>query len=398
MTRTRLRTNPTETPHPAAAPSYVTMFPYYAELCALSELRKKPGFGVPISSGMGGHSLLYLNGVRVRRDSASYPILELCPTAAEAGPHGAAISVNSHYRNANWVAFEGRDFVFHGAVPPGAPLSREAYEDTQSQARLRGLLEGIEFHEHFFRERPAGMSRESLKYEISVATDYAVCFGRDVYRARVPLSAVQMGLVVDYLNGLNEPYRSGKKIYNWRLLNDNCSHVAHNALAAAGIWRPWPTGQFFIRAAFQFPVPKNEIVDLALRANDLKLEDPVTLFRDRAARAALLTHGNLPTGPGALTSTAPAITAGNDVYDTRKLRLIFYDNPFWGRYRHRFHCLFTEPRYTDLGANLRHFAQRYRLAAAERRPAARPIQGAFLERYEHHIASQNAFLNAWLPR
>lgn len=383
---------------PTGAPSYAEMFPYYAELCALSELRKKPGFGVPIRSGMGGHSLLYLNGVRVHRDRDLYPALELCPSAADAGRHGAAISVNSHYRNANWVAFEGRDFVFHGALTQGAQLTREMYDDTQSQARMRGLLDGVAFHEHFYGKKPAGMSREFFKYEISVATDYAVCFGRDVYRARIPLSAVQMGVVVDHLNALNEPYRTGRDVYRWRLLNDNCSHVAHNALAAAGIWAPWPTGQFFARAAFRFPVPKNEMVDLALRANELNLEDPEVLFRDRYAREMLLAHGTLPTGPGALTSTAPAIAGRNEVYDTQSLRLIFYDNPFWGRYRPRFQRLFTEPRYTDLGANLRHFARRYRVAAAARLPARGAIQGTLRERYEHHIASQSERLEAWLSR
>jgi hypothetical protein len=393
MTQTGLRTNPTEAARPATAPSYEEMFPYYAELCALSELRKKPGFGVPISSGMGGHSLLYLNGVRVKRDASGYPALELRP---DASGDGVAISANSHYRNANWVAFEGRDFVFHGALPPGAPLTRAAYEHTQNQARARGMLDGIQFHEHFFRDKPPGMSEEAFKYEISVATDYAACFGRDIYRARLPLTMAQMKLVIEYLNTLNEPYRTGQKLYNWRLLNDNCAHVVHNALAAAGVWAPWPTGQFFICAAFKFPVPKNEMVDLACRANDLRLEDPQTLFQDRAAREALLAHGTLPTGPGALASTAPAI-ATNEVYDTQKLRLIFYDNPFWGPYRFRFRRIFTEPRYTNLGANLRHFAGRYRAAAVRRVPGKR-MPPAFLERYDRHIATQSAFVESWLSR
>lgn len=391
------RTNPAEAIRHAAPPSYEEMFPYYAELCALSELRKKPGFGVPIRSGMGGHLLLYLNGVRVKRGQGGYPILELCPPGAGAGRTGVSISVNSHYRNANWVAFEGRDFVFHGTLPPGAPLTRCAYEETQSQARAQGLLDGIDFHEHLFNGMPPGMNKEAFKYEISVATDYAACFGRDVYRARLPLSETQMRSAADYLNSLNEPYRAGRRIYRWRLLNDNCAHVAHNALAAAGIWAPWPTGQFFLRAAFRFPVPKNEMVDLALRANDLPLEDPEALFKDSTARNTLLTHGALPTGPGALTSTAPAIAA-NEVYDTQKLRLIFYDNPFWGPYRFRLRRLLSEPRYTDLGANLRHFARRYHVAATARRAPGGRASAAFLEHYERHIAAQSAFLDAWQPR
>ena len=382
-------------PRPTKAPAYEDMFPYYAELCALSELRKNPGFGVPLRSGMGGHLLLYLNGVRVRRDGNGYPTLELCP-ATEASGQGAAISVNSHYRNANWVAFEGRDFVFQGALPLGAPLTRDVYEETQRQAQAQGLLEGIEFHEHFFQDKPAGMSVEQCKYEISVATDYASCFGRDAYRARLPLSAAQVTTIVNYLNALNEPYRTGQKIYHWRLFNDNCVHVAHNALAAAGVWAPWPTGQFFMRAAFKFPVPKNTVVDLAARANDLKLEDPEALFQDPAVREALLAHGRLPTGPGALTSLAPAVS-DNEIYDTLKLRLIFYDNPFWGPYRFQFRKMFAEPRYTKLDENLRHFAGRYAKAAATR-PHGGQASAAFLQRYEKHIAAQKTFLETWLPR
>ncbi|WP_298224737.1 DUF4105 domain-containing protein [Acidocella sp.] len=395
MNQTGLRTHLPEAPRQPAAPSYETIFPYFAELCALSELRKKPGFGVPLRSGIGGHLLLYLNGVRVLRDRNEYPIIELCPVQDAAG-QGAAISVNSHYCNANWVAFQDRSFVFNGALPAGTKLTRDAYMQTQRLARAQGLLEGITFHEHFFRDKPAGMSVEDFKYEISVATDYATCFGRDAYCARLPLSTTQMTAIVNYLNALNEPYRTGQKLYHWRLLNNNCVHVAHNALAAAGVWPAWPTGTFFIRAAFKFPVPKNAIVDLAARANDLELENPEALFQDHVAREALLAQCNLPTGPGGLTSIIPAMT-NNEIYDTRKLRLIFYDNPFWGPYRFRFRRMFTEPRYTALGANLRHFARRYTEAAAKRPPNSK-VPAAFLERYETHIAAQRVFLETWLPQ
>jgi hypothetical protein len=141
---------PSTTRTAAAPPAYENILPYYAELCALSELRKKPGFGVPLRSGMGGHLLLYLNGVRVNRGSG-YPVLELSPPGPAAGRHGAAISANSHYRNANWVAVEDRDFVFRGALAPGEALTREAYARTQADARARGLLDGIAFHEHVGR-------------------------------------------------------------------------------------------------------------------------------------------------------------------------------------------------------------------------------------------------------
>jgi hypothetical protein len=339
---------------------YAGFFPYYAEICALSELRKKRGHGVPVRSGMGGHSLLYLNGVGLDR-AAGYPTLRLCEPDAEPARHGVGLSVNSHYKNAKWVAAEGRDFIWRGALAPGERLSAEAYDRTQHYAKSIGVLDGVAFHDELFRDKPRGMSESDYMYEISVATDYAVRFGRNTYRARIPLDYQRMAKIVHYLNGLNVPYRDGEKIFRWRLFNDNCSHVAHNALAEANVWKPWPIGEWFVTAAFKFPVPKNEFVDLVLRANDLPIDDPRAIYSDEVARRALLDMDALPTAPGALAISTQAIR-DNDVYETRRLRLIFYDKSLWRPYYRHFRRIFNEPRYVDLRANLRHFASVYRSA------------------------------------
>ena len=382
-------------PAEAGGAAYESLFPYYAELAALSELRKKPGFGVPLRSGIGGHSLLYLNGVRLDR-AAGYPTLRLCAAGESPASHGVGISVNSHYKNANWVAAEGRDFVWRGALRPGERLTREAYERTQRQAKAMGTLDGVQFHDHLFRDQPAGMSARDYMYEISVATDYAARFGRDTYRARIPLDHQRMAAIVDFLNRLNAPFRDLERPFRWRLFNNNCAHVAHNALAVAGVWAPWPTGQFFATAAFRFPVPKNEFVDLMLRANDLPVQDAQALYKDQAARRALLQAGTLSTAPGALAIAEPAI-ADNDVYDTSRLRLIFYDNPFWGPYRFHFARIFTEPRYTDLRANLRHFAALYAAALDGSHAAPEGDERARFElRHRQYIALQAAKLESQL--
>ena len=362
--------------------AYDRLYPYHAELCALSELRKKPGFGVPIRSGMGGHSLLYLHGVR-RDRAAGYPTLRVCAPGESPGRNGVSLSVNSHYRNAHWVATEGRDFLWRGALAPGERLTREAYDRTQQHAKDIGLLDGVEFHEHLFRDKPSGMSDRDYMHEISVATDYAVLFGRDVYRARVPLDYERMKLIVDYLNGLNAPYRDGEKTFRWNIFNNNCVHVTHNALAQAGLWAPWPTGQFWALAMFKFPVPKNAFVDLMLRTNDLPIHDAQALYADEAARRALLERGTLPTAPGALAVESPAIRE-NELYDTQKLRLIFYDNPFWGPYRPRFERIFATARYHDLRANLRHFAALYETIL--QRDAVEGVPASFAGCYRGYIA------------
>jgi hypothetical protein len=369
--------------------AYGRFYPYHAEICALTELRKKPGFGVPVRSGMGGHCLLYLNGVRLDH-AQGYPTLRLCAPDASPASHGVGISVNSHYKNANWVAAEGRDFFWWGALKPGERLTRDAYERTQTQAKEAGLLDGVEFHEHLFRDKPPGMQKRDYMYEISVATDYGVRFGRDTYRARVPLDHNRMAAIVDFLNGLNAPYRAGSKIFQWRVLNNNCAHVTHNALAVAGIWAPWPTGQFFATAAFKFPVPKNEFVDLMLRTNDLPIQDMDAMYQDYEARRTLIETGILPTAPGALAIAERAVTA-NDLYDVDRLRLIFYDNPFWGPYRFRFARIFKEPRYFDLRANLRHFAGLYEMALEKQPHSGRQGERAsFQQHYTQYIAREAA--------
>ena len=343
---------------------YERIFPYYAEVCALSELRKRAGFGVPVYSGMGGHSLLYLHGVRVDR-TARYPVLAVHEQNTPGKIPGVGISVNSHYKNVNWVATESQDFLLQGAISPGERLTESAYLHTQHRAKDLGILDGIVFHDHLLRDKPHGMSERDYKYEISIATDYAVAFGRDTYRARIPLDRSRMAAVIAYLNALNAPYRDGSAIYRWQIFNNNCCHVAHNALAMARVWDSWPTGQHSVLAAFKFPVPKNEFVDIMLRTNDLPIDDADAIYRDEAARSALLEAGTLPTAPGALAIAVPAITA-NDIYDTAHLRLIFYDNPFWGAYRRHFSRIFREPRYLDLQANIHHFATVYRRALASR--------------------------------
>src|ERR1700687_2245993 len=66
---------------------YTSIYPYFAEYCAVSEFSKKRGFGVDLESGgPGGHSVFYLNGVCRVRD-AGYPEVALCDDLPE-GPRG----------------------------------------------------------------------------------------------------------------------------------------------------------------------------------------------------------------------------------------------------------------------------------------------------------------------
>ncbi len=59
-----------------------------------------------------------------------------------------------------------------------------------------------------------------------------------------------------------------------------------------GVWPIWPTGRPLLISAFDFPVPKNEFVNLMRRTNDLPIADPDALYDDASARAAMLAAGH----------------------------------------------------------------------------------------------------------
>jgi hypothetical protein len=243
---------------------------------------------------------------------------------------------------------------------------------TQATAKSMGIFDGVEFHQEVFADKPAGMSTVDYVYDVSVATDYAIAFGRDRYCARVPLTREKMTTVVGYLNELNQPYLRGQEAFEWDILRDNCIHTPHNALAAADLWKEWKTGRFVLVSAFDFPVPRNEFVNFVQRTNDMPIGRPRDLYEEEAARTALLRGDWIATGPGALAEARPMIRR-NDLYDTDP-RLIFYDEPILGRYQRRFDEIFRTPRYTDLRANLEHFSAQYRaiLARHQALPRSRP--------------------------
>jgi hypothetical protein len=379
--------------------AYTALHPYYLEFCALSEIQKRPGYGADIRGGVGGHSTIYLNGAC--RAGDGYPEIAVCP--GDPGSNGVGLSVNAHFANANWVAIPGRDLFYHGDLKPRQALTREIYDATKAHAKRLGIYDAIRFHDRVFEDMPPGYARDAFKYEVSIATDYAVGYGRDRYCARVPVSRPQMARITDYLNGLNRPYRDGKAEFEWSVLTNNCIHIAHNALTAIGFWPLWPTHRFILIAVFDFPVPKNEFVNIMRRANDMPIGDLLAVWNDMPARRALLAGEGLPTREGALATFEPVVHE-NPLYET-DLQLIFYDEPLFGPYEGWYRRIAAEPRYSDLQADLAYFGGLYARIEAERQPlgwwlrnhpaqAADPDFPAFYVAFYDEVARRAAFIAA----
>jgi hypothetical protein len=390
--------------------SYETLFPYYAELCALSQFKKRPGSVGPVikGGGPGGHEVLYLNGV-CRVGTPGHRTLTLCPPGTPPADSGVGISVNDHYINANWVATPGRDFFFHGILAPGQTLTEDAYRRTIARAQALGLYDGVGFRQKAVEGRPPGESEQDYTYMISLGTDYALSYARDRYCARVPLTREQMIRAVGYLNDVNEPYAAGARQFHWSVFRNNCAHLARNALAQAHIWHGWRVEQSWPVAVFSFPTPKNEFVNLMRRLNDAPIDDIEALYRDRIAHEGLMKDGTLATQPGGLAELERALQR-NAVYDP-DVSLIFYDDPTLGPYTRRFNRMKNEPRYFDLRANLDYFAQAYQRILARRQPLAfylkkrsdageaeRASFAAFYARYYDYMAEQSRAVDAMRRR
>ncbi|MBV9785298.1 MAG: hypothetical protein JO264_15920 [Acidisphaera sp.] len=378
----------------ARAPAITSDDAYYLEYCAASQLRLKQPFSPDIEGGAGGHAAFYLAGA-CRDAGAVYPVLKMCEQYTAGAEQGAGVSMDGNFRNANWVVTPGRSFFYDGGLAPGERLTRSAFARMQGEAEQLGLLDGIAFRPELYASKPAGMSDQDYRYALSVGTDYAIGLARGRYCARIPLSRAQMARIVRFLNAKNALYRGGTRAFDSSVFQDNCVHLPHNALAAADIWSSWPVGMFLPLAILDFPVPKNDFVNLVRRTNDLPLDDLVRLYHDPAARRLVLQYGRLPNEPGALAASYPVHTP-NDIFEAN-VSLIFYDAEPIGPYLNWFDGIFHDPRYTDARANLQHFADLYAVLTAKRRPLSfwdrrvrvrdRPSFAEFYARYYERLAA-----------
>lgn len=176
-----------------------------------------------------------MNGAEIETGGA-YPRLRLVATETDLSrpDSGTGISVNKIFDIVTWVAIPGRDEFFRGGLAAGRTLDEAFYENAIQKATQAGWFAGIRIKDALIRQRPAAIPVEEFIVRHSIGTDFALNFARTAYCARLPMSRDAMGKVIAYLNEANE--RAQKSGYIWNMYTNNCSHIAHNALAAAGVW------------------------------------------------------------------------------------------------------------------------------------------------------------------
>ena len=395
---------------------YNSLFPHYVEICAVTQYHKrdaKPG-------GWGGHATMFVRGAEIDAD-AGYPRLRLAesgtdPADADAG---VGISVNRIFRNVNWVAIPGREEFFHGGIGGDRVLNDALYEAAVRRSAAAGWFAGIAIDDELMRARPASMPLEEFVVRHSIGTDFALTFARSVYCARLPMTREGIGKVVASLNAANDRARANG--YVWNAYTNNCSHVLHNALAAAGIWDPktargpgalnvmkdvLSVARCFVAARMSdFSFPANSFVRAYEAGNERPIDDAGSAFQSRDV-VRTLSDGWISTGPGALIVRYPIRDPSrNELFMTGRDPFLFSVPLFWDK-KEEFARLTRDPHasLTDLGLNLARWAERYATILSRRSADEDPRHAAddadqrgfraFRERFYVHIAAELDRTNA----
>ena len=358
---------------------YDSLFPYSIEVCAVTQFHQigsKPG-------GWGGHATLFINGAEIDV-RASYPRVRLVtdPIDLSEPDSGVGISVNKIFDNVTWVAIPGRDEFFRGGLATEQILNRDLYEAAVQKATTAGWFHGIAIKDSVMRQRPRTVSPEEFIVRHSVGTDFALNFARTAYSARLPMSRDAIGKVIAYLNSANESAQTSG--YIWNMYTNNCSHVAHNALAAAGVWDPkiarGPGAMNVARDVLSvaralalsqmsdFSFPANNFVRLYEAGNERPIDDALAAFRNHDVRRTM-SDGWISTGPGALIASYPIHDpTRNQMFAPGRDPFLFSVPMVWDK-ADKFKMLTREAPsiVTDLGANLAHYRDRFTQALANQR-------------------------------
>jgi hypothetical protein len=316
---------------------------------------------------------MYLKGA-CRDREAPYPKLRRCArnaTDPEDPEHGAGVSVNRWFRSVNWVAFSGRGVFYGDDLEPGEAVTRERLEQAAREAIDDGVYRGVELWPY------PNQTPESTLFDFvfrwSAGTDFALRFARSGLCGRVPVEPEMLDEIIHFLNDLNREFATGAADFQWSGYHDNCVHTLRNALAAASIWAPISVRATRLRQLFHLAIPANEALNLAALGTTGAL-DYRRVFDDDSMRNAMLEFGWLPTRHGSLLVSLP-VHSDNRMFDPRA-RLLVLQGPTLGRTRMLLRML-DDPKFTELDANLSHFAGVYRdvLSRRDERDAFGPLRG-----------------------
>lgn len=288
---------------------YDHFYPNYVEYCAGTEMEV---YGKKIETGY-GHAMLFLKGACLDH-SVPYPKLKLSSSGT-----GVAVSVIPQFSNMNWIGIEGYDMFFHACVPYDTAYGQAKYERVIQGAVERGLFKNVKLTSKDAAKIPAKYHGDMEKWAANLT--FGICFGQSLVRTthciRIPMPRSVLSEVIKSLNQRNEYYYETGKQYKWYGLTDNCARPLHNALAAAGFWKPKPEGWIMPFALMQITAPANDFLNAIETAFVCPIPDLLQIIDDSTLLVNLMEHNWLPIQSGTLLEIVPFHSYKNTMWHTK---------------------------------------------------------------------------------
>ncbi len=330
--------------------AYRNLYPTFVQYCSGSRYKEIKG----VSGGAGGHGLVYVEGL-CKDPSVSYPRVKVCEKHDLST--GAWISVNSDFKNVNWVVVPGYHTGLHGNIEEGRRITEAEVQGVVEDAIKKKIFEGVRIKPELTSGKEAGTEvYVRAVARNSVGTDYALRFARVMECARVPIQTEKISEMATALNQLNEKYYLGGKTYEWSAIRDNCTHTASLMLEKAGLRSAIPAGQPFHRAIFDLALPRNGTYTLLQRGIFASIK-PWDVYRQLKGAKKLSQPIWLMNQAGALAKAYDAYL-DNEVYSISKKTAWIIPKNFKNFDQAR--NAFQRSEFTDIQDNLRYWMKKYR--------------------------------------
>ncbi|MEO6784693.1 MAG: hypothetical protein ABI318_01065 [Chthoniobacteraceae bacterium] len=333
-----------------SASIYDHFYPNYVEYCAGTEMEV---YGKKIETGY-GHAMLFLKGACLDH-SAPYPKLKLSSSGT-----GVAVSVIPQFSNINWIGIEGRDMFFHACVPYDATYGQAEHERVIQGAIGHGLFKNVKLTPKDAAKIPEKYQGDMKKWAANLT--FGICFGQSLVRTthciRIPMPPSVMSEVIKSLNERNEYYFESGETYKWFGLTDNCARPLHNALAAAGFWKPKPEGWIMPFALMQITAPANDFLTAIEMTFACPIPGLLQIIDDPTLLVDLMERSWLPVQSGTLLELVPFHSFRNTMWHTKPELDFARFGPFPNGVA-KVHRYEERSDFRDLRLNLLGFRKRY---------------------------------------
>jgi hypothetical protein len=285
---------------------YKRHYPQFFEYCFGTQIKFSDHYNNGDEGNPGGHGLFYVEGL-CKDQSKDYPQVKPCDSSDD--HTGVGVSLDSGFKNVAWIAVPGRDLFLDGGIKRSQQVNKQTLAALLQKSVDEKIMKNVELHADIIVD---GRNSSDLKFgtteyekfatEFMVGTDIAFAWGRDLRCVKIPILKSKIGSLVKMLNDLNNKYYlDSNKDYTWKLLYNNCTHLAINASAALGLNEETRTDASFLQQISHFQVPANafmQYTDIAL----MGAIDAESIAQSKRLTGLLNRHNYLPTAYGGLIS------------------------------------------------------------------------------------------------